>query len=361
MTLQSITDYLESIGCEFPEIGLLQPADPFLDTIGEDLRRRIFITSDNSGETLCLRPEFTVPVCLAHLKSGRKSGTYAYSGKVFRQRETGMSEFLQAGYENLGAVESVKADIDCIRTAVESLASAGVAELKLVLGEQAMFESLLDALEIPGAWRKKLLRSFGDTELLAANVKAMAEDNGYPELPEELAALLAKHDREAVTSWIEDQMEYDGLPLSGGRTASAITARLFEKFELAESRLEPGKRSCLEGYLSIRSGPVEALARIEKLERSAGIDLSVARERLSALLDGIGNLPVETEFRASFGRRLDYYTGFVFELYHAGENLPVSGGGRYDRLLTLLGSKDPVPAVGFSVWLDRLSGKEGTS
>ena len=33
---------------------------------------------------------------------------------------------------------------------------------------------------------------------------------------------------------------------------------------------------------------------------------------------------------------------------------PLAGGGRYDRLLTLLGAKTPIPGVGFSVWLDRI-------
>ena len=30
------------------------------------------------------------------------------------------------------------------------------------------------------------------------------------------------------------------------------------------------------------------------------------------------------------------------------------GGGRFDRLLTLLGAESRIPAVGFSLWLDRI-------
>ena len=33
---------------------------------------------------------------------------------------------------------------------------------------------------------------------------------------------------------------------------------------------------------------------------------------------------------------------------------PLAGGGRYDRLLTLLGASKPIAGVGFSVWLDRI-------
>ena len=76
------------------EVAVLQPADPFLDMAGEDLRRRIFLTESETGQTLCLRPEFTIPVCLDHIAS--QAGTprrYAYLGNVFRQRRDGEAEF----------------------------------------------------------------------------------------------------------------------------------------------------------------------------------------------------------------------------------------------------------------------------
>ncbi|HEX8417954.1 MAG TPA: ATP phosphoribosyltransferase regulatory subunit, partial [Methylobacterium sp.] len=46
---------------------VLQPMEPFLELSGEDIRRRIFATQDSSGVELCLRPEFTIPVCRHHL------------------------------------------------------------------------------------------------------------------------------------------------------------------------------------------------------------------------------------------------------------------------------------------------------
>ena len=63
---------------------------------------------------------------------------------------------------------------------------------------------------------------------------------------------------------------------------------------------------------------------------------------------------------AEFGRRLDYYTGFVFEMYATRKAArPIVGGGRYDRLVSLLAklrheTAVTVPAVGFSIWLDRI-------
>ncbi|TJW72230.1 MAG: ATP phosphoribosyltransferase regulatory subunit, partial [Mesorhizobium sp.] len=93
------------------EVAVLQPADPFLDMAGEDLRRRIFLTESETGQTLCLRPEFTIPVCLDHIAS--QAGTprrYSYLGEVFRQRREGGNEFFQAGIEDLGDGDTPQAD-----------------------------------------------------------------------------------------------------------------------------------------------------------------------------------------------------------------------------------------------------------
>jgi ATP phosphoribosyltransferase regulatory subunit len=62
-------------------------------------------------------------------------------------------------------------------------------------------------------------------------------------------------------------------------------------------------------------------------------------------------------FATAFGRGLDYYTGFVFELHDGAARAdgPLVAGGRYDALLTRLGSATPIPAVGFAVWIDRLA------
>ena len=58
----------------------------------------------------------------------------------------------------------------------------------------------------------------------------------------------------------------------------------------------------------------------------------------------------------SFGRGIDYYTGFEFELHARGNGIePLVAGGRYDGLLKRLGSPSAIPAVGFSVWVETLA------
>jgi ATP phosphoribosyltransferase regulatory subunit len=60
------------------------------------------------------------------------------------------------------------------------------------------------------------------------------------------------------------------------------------------------------------------------------------------------------EFTAHFGRSMEYYTGFVFELRDATGTTELAGGGRYDNLLELLGAPRPVTAVGCALHTERL-------
>ena len=61
---------------------ILQPAEPFLDLSGEDIRRRLFLTSDPNGRELCLRPDLTIPVSRAYLQSPRagEAAGFCYLG-----------------------------------------------------------------------------------------------------------------------------------------------------------------------------------------------------------------------------------------------------------------------------------------
>ncbi|MDE2982724.1 MAG: histidine--tRNA ligase [Gemmatimonadota bacterium] len=67
-----------------------------------------------------------------------------------------------------------------------------------------------------------------------------------------------------------------------------------------------------------------------------------------AILDAMG-LGGYVQFDFTVVRGLAYYTGIVFELFdRAGELRAICGGGRYDRLLELVGG-EPLSAVGFGM------------
>jgi len=87
---------------------------------------------------------------------------------------------------------------------------------------------------------------------------------------------------------------------------------------------------------AIRAGLEAVAAELERVEEYFGS------------LEAMGLGPF-VEFDLRIVRGLAYYTGIVFEIFdRKGESRAICGGGRYDRLLELVGG-DSVPAVGFGM------------
>ncbi|UCI07224.1 ATP phosphoribosyltransferase regulatory subunit [Mesorhizobium sp. B1-1-8] len=348
------------------EVAVLQPADPFLDMAGEDLRRRIFLTESETGQTLCLRPEFTIPVCLDHIAS--QAGTprrYSYLGEVFRQRREGGNEFFQAGIEDLGDRDTAAADARSLADAhaLLSLTLPG-RSLAITLGDQTVFEAVLAALGLPRGWRMRLARAFGSASMLEAALADLANPPRNSQLSGDVATLVLDGDVEGLAAHIADGMEEAGLSASAGRAPADIARRLIEKAELRSVRLSNEAFSALKDFLAIDVALGGATAALESFATGAGLSLGAALDNFASRAKAIEahGLPAATiRYDAAFGRPLDYYTGLVFEIAAEGGDRPLAGGGRYDRLLTLLGAKKPIPGVGFSVWLDRIEALRGSA
>ncbi|MFC5386652.1 ATP phosphoribosyltransferase regulatory subunit [Aquamicrobium segne] len=339
-------------------VGILQPADPFLDIAGEDLRRRIFLTENETGQALCLRPEFTIPVCLDHIAS--QSGTprrYGYLGEVFRQRRDGANEFLQAGIEDLGETDVAAADAQLVVDAHQLLAQAVPdAALEVTLGDQSVFEAVLASLGLPRGWRMRLARAFGSHTMLETALADLANPPRNGQLAGPVALMAVDGDVEGLSAHIASGMQQAGLPLSGGRTPAEIARRVIEKVQLRSVRLSDDAFAALKTFLAIDTPLSQASSALRDFASTAGLELGGALDLFAERTEAIAAHGLACDairYDAAFGRPLDYYTGLVFEI-GVGGALPLAGGGRYDRLLTLLGAQDPIPGVGFSVWLDRV-------
>src|SRR6516165_5894668 len=125
---------------------ILQPAEPFLDLSGEDIRKSLYLTTDPSGEELCLRPDLTIPVARDYLASGRagQPAGFSYLGSVFRYRGGRPSEFLQAGVESFGRQDRAAADAEMLALALEATSACGVSQVEIRTGDVALFNALID-------------------------------------------------------------------------------------------------------------------------------------------------------------------------------------------------------------------------
>lgn len=89
----------------------------------------------------------------------------------------------------------------------------------------------------------------------------------------------------------------------------------------------------------------------------ANIRNKIPTQNLQTIFNHLKNLGIsdnEYKFVSTLARGLNYYTGSIFELRAPSYgNLSLGAGGRYDNLIGMF-SKKSLPAVGFSVGIDRL-------
>ena len=344
------------------EPAILQPAEPFLDLSGEDIRKSLYLTTDAGGEELCLRPDLTIPVArdyLASSRAGQPAG-FSYLGPVFRYRGGQPSEFLQAGIESFGRQDRAAADAEMLGLALEAIAAFGVGEVEIRTGDVALFIALIDALDLYPVWRRRLIKDFNRKINLAQDIErlTLATGPGHNEYEGVLAAL-AGSDRKAALALVTDLMSIAGTTNVGGRTVAEIADRFLEQSTLKSGALPRDALGLIKRFMAIEGDPGYAISQLRALASDARLDITAAIDQFEKRVGFMAARGIDiqrTRFSTSFGRGLDYYTGFEFELHAKGNGAePLVAGGRYDGLLTQLGSAAPIPAVGFSVWVETLA------
>lgn len=356
MTAERLMARLEAASDGFVLPGVLQPVDLFVELAGEEFRKRLFLTEGADGEALCLRPDFTIPVCLAHLEAGRDApSVYHYRGNIFRKRRmVGSPEFEQAGTEWIGHTDEVAADADVFALAMECAGAIGLAP-QIRVGDAHMFTALIEALSLPPSWRERLQAAFGDMARLAATLARLTDTGASDGLAARLAPALAHVDAAQARAIVEAVVGLPSYP-AAGRTPQDIAGRILE--QVAGTAAKQDAAPLIRRYIEINVPLARAADAVAAFAREAGVDLSAALEEFARRTDALAQRGVATDeitFDASFGRRLNYYTGFVFDMVHPERpHAEVIAGGRYDRLMAILEPKNPLPATGFSVWLDRI-------
>jgi ATP phosphoribosyltransferase regulatory subunit len=347
---------------------ILQPAEPFLSLSGEDIRRRMYLVGEMAGRELCLRPDLTIPVALDYLASGAagRSAGFCYLGPVFRQRGEQSGEFLQAGVESFGRDDKAAADAETLALGLEATAHYGLVEPEIRMGDVALFAALIEALALPPAWKRRLVKDFNRKAILTQDLDRLALSGGgeRPEYQGVLAAL-ANSDPKGARALIADLLSIAGISTVGGRSVGEIADRFLEQAELGASAALPGEtRALIERFFAIAGEPDAAAAELWKLAEAADIDLAPALDLFETRIGLIAARGVDArriKFATAFGRGLDYYTGFVFELHDPQGRAEghLVAGGRYDGLFARLGCAAPIPAVGFAAWIERLAALGG--
>jgi len=281
---------------------IIPPTFEYLDVLAPGLDAGLIeksykVVDRATGRILVVRPDVTAQI--ARMVAMGLVGQplplrLCYSTNVFRYEPEHAGrdrEVFQIGVELIGP-KGTAADVEPIKVAAECLKHLGITAFTIAVGQGAFFHALLRRTGVSASVQRSLREAAARKDV--ARMEALLHD----------AAVR-------------------------GHAAKALLAvpELFGGYEVLEAagRLAPRSEDCRQ-----------PLARLQE-----------AWERLTAagwgdhLLLDMGEI-----------RRMEYYTGLVFDIYTDGLGAEVGGGGRYDHLIGRFGRE--VPSTGFAFDLDRL-------
>ena len=135
----------------------------------------------------------------------------------------------------------------------------------------------------------------------------------------------------------------------GGRKIAEILNRFNNKIKDPRKYSEGKKTaSIIRDYLKI-SCPINlAKDKLNSFFLKHKIKINI-KDEFFPLKNNLGKNKII--FSTNFGRELEYYTGMVFNIKNE-TNTNLIQGGRYDNLLSNLGAKRKIPAVGAAINLN---------
>ncbi|MDH5760231.1 MAG: histidine--tRNA ligase [Gemmatimonadota bacterium] len=274
----------------------LESLDLYVEKSGEEIVGQLYNFVDKGDRPVALRPEMTPS--LARILGERNRAmskpirwfTVPQLFRYERQQRGRLREHYQWNVDIVGE-DGVGADAEVLAVAIDALRELGLGaeDFRARVSDRRLLSALLVAL---GVAEDRLMQAFA----------------------------------------VIDKIERQG----GEKTRERLISETGVDADAAARIVELLSESSLEGLAARFGDRPEVREELARLEEYVGI--------LRAM--GLGDF---VEVDLTIVRGLAYYTGIVFELFdRKGELRAICGGGRYDRLLELVGG-DPLPAVGFGM------------
>ncbi len=257
----------------------------------------MFKFQDFDGRILALRAEMTAPVArlvTTRMPSAPEPIRLFYITNVFRYSQSYLKrerEFSQAGVELVGC-NTPETDGEILALLISSLEQVGLKEVRIDLGHASLLRDLLDA----------------------AGLEKEKGDN--------LQRLLSYRDAASLTNFMEEN-DFSS--------------------ELREAFLQLSCCRRLDEVKSISLNP----SKYEKANKNLENILNLQEILIDYGIDDI------VFFDFSLTKKIEYYSGMVFEASVPNIGLPLGGGGRYDNFIEKFG-KLKLPATGFALEIGKL-------
>ncbi len=316
----ALVAHFEASGYPRFEPPILQRAELFFNS-GEDIRSRLYLTSDLSGAEYCPAARIYDPRLSPIISPPKRWGTRrptAIAAPYSGIGRMGRTSFLQAGLENFGHPDREAADAEILGVALDAVGRPSAKAISMC-GSATMGWS---AISSP----RSTCRRNGSAVFCAAMRRinrsirfSRVPGNGKGADHTGVLAALEGVDRHGARALVEDLLSIAGISSVGGRSVTEIADTLSRTGGTQNRRGIPRRAARdPERILAIETDPDQAAARLRQLAATTSLNLNAALDRFDARLGFMAARGLDVTdftFATRFARDLEYYTGFVFEAF----------------------------------------------
>ena len=342
---EKILRSVKSRGFKYIELPSVIEANHIVQRSGENFRKFMFSFTDINGKELCLRPDLTIASCLRYLENNLKGKEKIfYNGQAYRKVQSKKDKIIrnQVGFEILGSKDQKNDDKEIINTSIKILQDLKFSSGTLTIGNIEIFNLLISKLDIPKRWKLRLSRHFWREKYFNDLLKRLETNS-------DVDPTIVEIDKKRYFKMLKEDL----TKVVAGRSIKEILKRFDNKIRDPRGASK-GKNvsKIIKDFLKIKCPINKAANELNKFFKKNKINLIVDQKYFPTSDNKISKLNVV--FSASFGRQLEYYTGMVFkiDIKSKSKNRNIINGGRYDKLISDLGSKKQVPAVGAALNLN---------
>jgi len=342
---ENILRSVKSKGFKYIDLPSVIEANHIVQRSGENFRKFIFSFIDQNGSELCLRPDLTIASCLRYLENNLKGKEKIfYSGQAYRKSQNKKDSIIrdQVGFEIIGSKDEKNDDKEIINTSLKSLENIKYTSGTLTIGNVEIFNLLISKLDIPKRWKLRLSRHFWREKYFNDLLKRLETNS-------DVDPTIVEIDKKRYFKMLKEDLS----KVIAGRSIDEILKRFDNKIrDPRGTKKGENVSKIIKEFLKIKCPINKAASELNKFFKKNKINLVVDQKYFPVSENKISKLNVV--FSASFGRQLEYYTGMVFkiDIRSKSKNRNIINGGRYDKLISDLGARNQVAAVGAALNLN---------
>jgi len=342
---ENILRSVKSKGFKYIDLPSVIETNHIVQRSGENFRKFIFSFIDQNGSELCLRPDLTIASCLRYLENNLKGKEKIfYSGQAYRKSQNKKDSIIrdQVGFEIIGSKDEKNDDKEIINTSIKSLQNIKYSSGTLTIGNVEIFNLLISKLDIPKRWKLRLSRHFWREKYFNDLLKRLETNS-------DVDPTIVEIDKKRYFRMLKEDLS----KVIAGRSIDEILKRFDNKIrDPRGTRKGENVSKIIKEFLKIKCPINKAASELNKFFKKNKINLVVDQKYFPISNNKVSKLNVI--FSTSFGRQLEYYTGMVFkiDINSKSKNRNIINGGRYDKLISDLGAKNQVAAVGAALNLN---------